>query len=462
MVIKEKPRYPGVKESGSAHHNPNFSPLTEERVGYFDPYFPPAEHWLGSAKSLNLGDVLSKSDIRQIDTIYFHFPFCLSRCQVCPYIKSDNKHISGHTERAINEIGLNKRYIGKRIPVNSVLLGGGTPNFLDLSKFRKIIASLINNFDFSNAQQIAIELHPGLETRAYIDTLIKSFGAERIHVSLGLQSGSDKGVKYWRKPFDGEPGLYYSQEDVKRIIRRCHSRGISEINLDFLLKDAGSLLNEEDAIKSYVNDFGVNKLTLYPVYSKFLGRDFKTRWSFSDIIRIRNESLRLMQELDFKPVIWPNYFVKTGSRPNLESLSMMRGQTVLAIGPSARGTIRSGKFMFFYRNRPDYDAYRHDVDNGILPAETVYPYPKGLDLEVGDDLRGMFVNWKSGIGNRTLKTVLDMCSDSKRAEDIRKISKKFFIKSGDRLKFKKEGFLLMDCIYWAFYDAMKDRLPERE
>jgi oxygen-independent coproporphyrinogen-3 oxidase len=123
--------------------------------------------------------------------IYIHFPFCQKICFYCDFFKITPLKGNLFFNNFIKEVLDSQNYLNKigypyfdKI-VNSIYIGGGTPNLVSPSYLEKIFNTIYNNFKISLNAEITIELNPELITPNYLKAL-KNLGINR--VSIGVQS----------------------------------------------------------------------------------------------------------------------------------------------------------------------------------------------------------------------------------------------------------------------------------
>ena len=117
--------------------------------------------------------------------IYIHVPFCKRKCNYCDFCSeaaSDDK-ISRYTDALCNEIiEFSKE---RKLNVDTVFFGGGTPSILDVASFEKIMNTVRECFDIVDGAEITVEVNPGTVTEEKACVFAKC-GVNRI--SIGVQS----------------------------------------------------------------------------------------------------------------------------------------------------------------------------------------------------------------------------------------------------------------------------------
>ncbi|PAF41789.1 radical SAM family heme chaperone HemW [Helicobacter sp. 11S02629-2] len=116
--------------------------------------------------------------------LYLHIPFCDSKCGYCAfYSQTNQKHLFSPYIKALEiDLKYQLEYYSVK-SIESVFIGGGTPNILD-SKAYKQIFTLINPLLVSGAE-VSIEANVNLISKSWCDDLV-SLGANRL--SVGVQS----------------------------------------------------------------------------------------------------------------------------------------------------------------------------------------------------------------------------------------------------------------------------------
>ncbi len=436
----------------------NHDLLNEKDLMNFDVYFPPFRYWSKNnlSDSTQLNNLISKEKINE-GNIYIHFPFCPLQCKICPYLKLTNEHIIEVSNLIIEEIKLYGQLYKRQTKIRSILIGGGTPNFIPEIFFEKMLTSLKNNFMLEDMKQFAIELRPGIEYKKHIEILLKFFKPGILHISLGLQSSYSEKIKLWRKPAKGK-GLYYSKEDIEKMILFLHEKEIKNINIDFMVENTNAFLEEKNYIKKLIKKFNINKISIYTIYSKFMGRKYTkevSQWNFKEVIDLRKEELKICKSLNFNPLIWPIYFVKKGFKANLESLTQFEGKTLFAIGPSARGTIRTNNLFLIYENSKNLTKYKKNILNNEFPISLLYEYPKNIDKKISDNLREIYTNYKEGFSRDAIKEIMKLAKLGQQDEILKKILKNYFKQKHNKLYLNTKGLYLIDAVYWALWKTIE-------
>lgn len=162
---------------------------------------------------------------------YIHIPFCPSRCTFCHWItktKSRSEAVDEYLDYLEQEMTLYRSHMGlDAIPASSVLIGGGTPTYLNPKQMARFLSAVTRHFDLSGCTQFSVEAEPttllgtqGLEKLR----VMKDFGVDRI--SLGVQSFDD--------PVLAAMGRTHNNADTLESIRQMRKAGVDNIAIDLI------------------------------------------------------------------------------------------------------------------------------------------------------------------------------------------------------------------------------------
>ena len=126
--------------------------------------------------------------------IYFHWPFCLSKCPYCDF----NVHIANEIDHArwadayIKSLKYYERLTRGRI-VRSIFFGGGTPSLMAPETVEKVIDAVRSLWPCVNDMEVTLEANPTSIEGAKFEAFRLS-GVNR--VSMGVQSFYDEDLKF--------------------------------------------------------------------------------------------------------------------------------------------------------------------------------------------------------------------------------------------------------------------------
>lgn len=126
--------------------------------------------------------------------IYIHIPFCRQKCYYCYYYSLVPKH-SGVVTKYLSyfrkELQIkNTRFnLSLRKDIETVYIGGGTPNFLSNEQFGKLFTILNEYINLSGLKEFTVEMDPVFCTLSQLIFLRKN-GVTRL--SFGIQTLNKK------------------------------------------------------------------------------------------------------------------------------------------------------------------------------------------------------------------------------------------------------------------------------
>ena len=210
-----------IRESGILpEKGKNFFPV----IGY-----PP----LTMFNDMDQGPLFENFDQRPISPTlgYAHIPFCPSRCTFCHWItktKSKSEEVDVYLDYLEREMQLYKNNMGMdAIPVQSVLIGGGTPTYLNPRQMERFMKMFTTHYDLSGCTQFSVEAEPGtLLGNEGLEKLkiMKDYGVDRI--SLGVQSFDDSVL--------AQMGRAHNHAETLQSIEQMRKAGIENVFLDLI------------------------------------------------------------------------------------------------------------------------------------------------------------------------------------------------------------------------------------
>ncbi len=149
--------------------------------------YPSAPHFDGSVDAAIYARWLAALPADQVLSLYVHVPFCE---RLCWYCGCQTQAVNGHgpvarfLDTIVAEIGMVAGAIGRRMRVDAVHLGGGTPNILTPDDLGRLFEALHACFQIRPDADIAAELDPRHLDRFWVEAAV-GHGLSR--ASLGIQ-----------------------------------------------------------------------------------------------------------------------------------------------------------------------------------------------------------------------------------------------------------------------------------
>jgi oxygen-independent coproporphyrinogen III oxidase len=155
--------------------------------------YPPATQFTGDLGALDVDGAIADDNVpgpggaRAPLSLYFHLPFCETRCWFCgcTTVVTRRREASGeYLVDLAREVQLVGARIDRSRPVAQIHLGGGTPTFLPPDELRRLGALIADTFAVSPETEFSVEIDPRRLTADHVAALAE-IGATR--ASLGVQ-----------------------------------------------------------------------------------------------------------------------------------------------------------------------------------------------------------------------------------------------------------------------------------
>ena len=180
--------------------------------------------------------------------LYFHIPFCKSKCPYCDFysVKFDEASAQQYVQEICDEI---KQYQGI---FDTVYFGGGTPSILPPELIGKILDCARAQFEISDDAEITVECNPSKDLSEDFKKYA-SYGVNRI--SVGMQSAVDS------ERF--ALGRVAGKNEVERTINYARQSGIENISLDLMLGTPKQTNESLDYSFDFIKSVGVPHVSAY-------------------------------------------------------------------------------------------------------------------------------------------------------------------------------------------------------
>jgi oxygen-independent coproporphyrinogen-3 oxidase len=165
----------------------------DERLPRYTSY-PTAPHFSKAVDGKTYAGWLAGIPANLSASLYLHVPFCRKMCWYCgchTQVVRRDELIAAYQKTLCREVELVADQIGRRIKVEHIHFGGGTPTILPPDAFIELMAVIRQAFFVLPDAEIAIEIDPRTLTAEMIEALALA-GVNR--ASLGVQS-FDPGVQ---------------------------------------------------------------------------------------------------------------------------------------------------------------------------------------------------------------------------------------------------------------------------
>lgn len=262
-----------------------------------------------------------------MNRLYIHIPFCGSKCDYCAFHsvvpQNDEKIIQNYFCKLELDIKEQAKSVSK---LESIFIGGGTPNSLSSTYLEKLFMLILNNFSISKNAEITIECNPEFLTEDKIN-LITNF-ANRI--SIGIQS--------FNQNFRKILGRLGTVINLQKMIEKIIARNIHNISIDLIYGIPGQTLKDwqddlEKAIDLPIKHLSAYALTYEEGTTLIKNTQFNNA-SFSDLsAKMWKLTEDVLQKRSFTRYEVSNYAQK--DRECIHNYEIWYGGKYLGLGPTA-------------------------------------------------------------------------------------------------------------------------------
>ncbi|MCL2847240.1 MAG: radical SAM family heme chaperone HemW [Firmicutes bacterium] len=279
-----------------------------------------------------------------MSAIYIHIPYCKQKCGYCSFYSitdfcSIEKYIDA-TCREVEDILLTA---SRKIEIDTIYIGGGTPSMLPYSQLKQIFDCLYKNSDISKDAEITIEVNPE-SANLNLFTHIKLLGINRI--SIGLQSHDNEILKTINRS--------HTYEMFENAVNLAAKLGFNNISADIILGLPNQ--DKESVIKSLELITSFESIKHISMYALTLDEDCKL---YKEGFKIDIDLQADLYNLAFKfseSKGFDRYEISNFARKSYESRHNQKywtGENYYGFGAGAHSLIDGVRI----ENKPDIKAY---------------------------------------------------------------------------------------------------------
>lgn len=318
-------------------------------------------------------------NMKKIESLYLHFPFCKHLCNYCDFYKKVPKDRSlelSDFHRYFEESFIEHQKLMEKngyswVPLKTLYIGGGTPSLWGMEGqeflkdfFKKYKIELAPDCEFT------LEVNPGSWTSEILQEW-EALGVNRY--SLGIQSLDGQVIKTLDR--------VHTIDDVYETLEYFHERKIN-FSVDFMLGlpfsdqlNRNVLYELEKVLKFKPYHFSVYILTVKNNYTHYE--------------KLPNEAWIEKEYMDVSNFLQANgyvhYEVSNFALPGYASkhnLSYWQSKTVAALGPSATGFLAEDKIRYKWKTKEAVmDIELLDADEYKLEQLYMSLRSEGLDIK---------------------------------------------------------------------------------
>lgn len=261
--------------------------------------------------------------------IYFHIPFCKTRCSYCDFFSSVSEaDIAKIITAEIKELELKKNYNCNET-IETIYFGGGTPSFIAEKNIEQLLNAIYKNYKVCDNPEITIEVNPD-DINIKKSESFFSVGINRI--SMGTQSFNDDILLFLNRRHDSKQAI--------KSIEILKKTGFKNISIDLIYGIPNLTMEEWE--KTIDTALGLNIQHISAYHLSFeRGTKIQKQLKTKEIIALKDEESAnqynlLCKKLKMKD--FEHYEISNFSLPGLNSIhnsSYWQGKQYAGIGPSA-------------------------------------------------------------------------------------------------------------------------------
>lgn len=191
--------------------------------------FPTIPFWKDSYKHADWQNDLVKAYHKHGEegiSLYIHLPYCEHLCTYCgchKFISQQHSVEDPYIDGVLKEWALYENLLNKKILINEIHLGGGTPTFFSAQNLKRLIEGITSKHNVANDAEFSIEVHPTYTSYEQLKTL-KEVGFNR--VSIGVQDFNPKVQEAISR--------VQPLEEVQQLVNWCRELNYESINFDLI------------------------------------------------------------------------------------------------------------------------------------------------------------------------------------------------------------------------------------
>lgn len=370
--------------------------------------------------------------------LYFHIPFCNSKCLYCDFDSgiSDYLHKKRYANALMKEIDMAiTKYSLNDYKIDTVFIGGGTPTSLDEDLLQKVLQKIDKSFNFSDNLEYTIEMNPNSVTDEKIEIIRES---KINRVSIGLQSTNMIELKAL--------GRTHTYEEFLSTYKKLRNKGFTNISIDLMM----GIPNQD--FKTYEENLR-NIISLMPEHISAYMLIIEEDTPFFDmyekgIISVDDEltlklyeyTINKLQQYGYNQYEFSN-FAKKGYECK-HNIKYWKVEEYLGFGQNAHSLFGEKRFENYS------DEYINSIEKGELPINNVQEHTK---KDMYEEWIFLKLRMNEGIDISELDKQFDINFKEKYAGSLEKLYKENLIQEYDKyLRLTTKGIEVSNKVFLEF------------
>ena len=232
--------------------------------------------------------------------VYMHFPFCEQHCVFCHYpgmVGAQTEEKKRYISYLKREVALYLQRFGiERITPRAVLIGGGTPTYLEPGQLEDFLIFFNEKIDLSRCRQFNYDVDPGTlvgEDGLKRLQVMKQYGVTRL--TIGVQSFDDSVLRCMGRPHDAATAV--------ESIYNAKEYGF-DLNIEFIYGHPGETFENWAAVMKKAVTLPTDEIQLYRLkvlaYGDRQGHIINLpRPSFEETMKMKQIAIDILNENGF-------------------------------------------------------------------------------------------------------------------------------------------------------------------
>jgi oxygen-independent coproporphyrinogen III oxidase len=264
--------------------------------------------------------------------LYFHIPFCRSKCSYCSFTSypCPDRPPEGYPAAVADQLAMLALHpLVQELTFGSIFIGGGTPTIYPAEELARLISDSLRLLPFTEPVEISVETNPNTVTPTKLTDLRRA-GVNRL--SIGVQSFAD--------PVLAAIGRSHTAAEAHAAIRLARQAGFTNINLDLIYGLPQQSPESWHSSLTAVLAHAPEHLSLYELMIEE-GTPFSERASRGDLALPDEEAVLTMEKEAYQLLAahgYHRYEISNFARPGFEcrhNINYWQNGSYLGLGAGA-------------------------------------------------------------------------------------------------------------------------------
>ncbi len=272
--------------------------------------------------------------------LYFHIPFCRSKCAYCDFysiVPADEGVYERYIKALIKHIEIYSKSCLDYSP-DTVFIGGGTPTVIPTEYLIELIRAIKRHFSLTKGVEFTIEANPATVSLKDLKRLRRA-GVNRL--SMGLQSADNVELANLSR--------IHRRQDFEEAFRNARQAKISNINVDVMYGIPGQTVASVMKTLNYVTRLEPEHISFYNLKIE-PGTPF---WEMKDRLALPGEDVEYemyMRAVSFLASRgYRQYEISNFAKPGkqcMHNIKYWNCDEYLGLGPAAHSFFNGNRFSF--------------------------------------------------------------------------------------------------------------------